>query len=78
MTLTVEDEGPGISPKELPFLFEPYRRAHAPRQSGLSTGLGLSFCRQALSRMGGEIQAEAASRGGAKFLIRLPAAMQGS
>lgn len=75
VALSVEDEGPGIPPEELPLLFDRYHQARARREGKLKgTGLGLSFCRQALGAMGGGIRAEAAPGGGARFVVRLPAA----
>ncbi len=72
--LVVEDQGQGISPKDLPRLFQRFYRAGDEMTRGVpGTGLGLFLTREIILRHGGTIQA--ASRGvglGSTFTIRLP------
>jgi signal transduction histidine kinase/ActR/RegA family two-component response regulator len=72
--LTVEDSGPGIDPRFLPYVFEPFRQADgtASREHG-GLGLGLAIAKQLVELHGGTI--EARSRGtmaGAAFEVALP------
>ena len=67
-TLTVSDSGPGITPKAMPRLFEPF---YSTRAGGL--GLGLSLCETLVSNMGGTLTAANQVRHGAIFTLTLPA-----
>jgi PAS domain S-box-containing protein len=72
--VVIRDNGPGISPEFLPFVFEPFRQAGAgfDRAHG-GLGLGLAISRQLVELHGGTIQAASAGLGlGAAFTIRLP------
>jgi len=54
VTLTVEDEGPGIDPRHLPHIFDRFYKAEASRPSG-GSGLGLSIAKAIVERHGGSI-----------------------
>jgi len=64
-----KDTGPGISPKILPHLFEPFMTT---KSSGL--GLGLSISYGIVQRHGGRIEVENSDQGGAVFTVWLPMA----
>ena len=73
--LSIADTGPGIAPEELPHLFDRFHQARARRAGKLQgTGLGLTFCREALKVMGGTIAVASRPSEGTEFLIRLPLA----
>ncbi|MFF3993905.1 sensor histidine kinase [Streptomyces cyaneofuscatus] len=65
--VTVEDAGPGLPPEVAGALFDRFRSG-----SG-STGLGLSIASWVAHAHGGSLRAEAGRRGGARFVLRLPA-----
>jgi PAS domain S-box-containing protein len=65
-----QDDGPGISPENLPHVFDPF---FTTRRPGRGTGLGLSICKTVLREHGGNIEAASAPGGGAVFTITLPA-----
>lgn|SRR5574341_738426 len=68
----VQDNGPGIPPSEHKRIFEKFARIKGKeRTSGL--GIGLAFCRMAVSAHGGSIWVESDEGKGAKFLFNLPA-----
>ena len=70
---SVADDGPGIPPSEAERIFDPFvtlERTDARR----THGLGLAYCRAALSAMGGTI-ALAPSSSGAMFVVQVPAAL---
>lgn len=69
--IEVSDNGPGIPPGDLAQVFDPFFTTKEP---GRGTGLGLSICARLVESMGGRIDAENAPMGGARFIIRLPAA----
>lgn len=71
VTISVEDEGPGIVPDEVQKLFEKfYRGRNLTTERGL--GLGLAICRSVIKAHGGTIWAENRSHGGAAFRFTLP------
>ena len=56
ITLTIEDEGPGIPPADLEKVFEPFRRLETSRNRETGgTGLGLPIARNILRAMGGDV-----------------------
>ncbi len=71
--LTVRDDGPGVDPVDLPFVFDRFYRAPAARGVP-GAGLGLALCRALVEAQGGTISAGEAPEGGASFTVLLPAA----
>jgi len=67
--ISVADTGPGIPPEYIDRLFEPY---FTTKEGG--TGLGLALARRVITEHRGEIRAENAPGGGARFVIALPLA----
>ncbi len=73
VAITVEDNGPGVDPEFLPFVFDRFRQADSSstrRQGGL--GLGLAIVRHLVELHGGTAQAQNRAGGGAIFTIQLP------
>ena len=71
--LTVDDDGPGIEPDDLPHVFERlYVARDRPQRRENSSGLGLAIVRELVVGMGGEVAAGAAPKGGARLSCRLP------
>lgn len=70
----VSDDGEGIDPTFLPYVFDRFRQADPSstrRHGGL--GLGLSICKQLIELHGGSISAQSAGKGlGATFRVTLP------
>jgi two-component system sensor histidine kinase MprB len=69
--LTVDDQGPGIAPEDLPHVFERFYRAKESR-SMPGSGLGLSIVRQVVERHAGTVSAERRPEGGTRFTVVLP------
>jgi signal transduction histidine kinase len=71
---TVTDDGSGIPPDFLPFVFDQYRQSEDPstRHHG-GLGLGLAIAERIIRLHSGKIEAESSGTGkGAKFTISLP------
>jgi signal transduction histidine kinase len=69
----VTDTGAGISPEELPLLFEKFTQTTSGRLSSTQgTGLGLVICRHLVEAHGGRIWAESELGKGSRFAFRLP------
>jgi two-component system sensor histidine kinase ChvG len=87
--IAVEDEGPGIPQENLERVFERFYTDRPQENFGQNSGLGLNISRQIVVAHGGRLYAEnrpprgaghgkgdapAGTSGGARFVIRLPAA----
>ena len=73
LVLTVRDRGPGISPIDLPRLFERFYRGADARTRASGTGMGLAIARGLLAAEQGRLWAENAPDGGAEFTVAVPA-----
>jgi signal transduction histidine kinase len=67
-----QDDGPGISPDDLPKLFQPF---YTTRASG--TGLGLALIHRIMETHGGSVQVSSLPGAGATFRLLFPAKPQG-
>ena len=72
LSLTVNDNGPGLPPEDLPFIFDRFWRKDKSRArvSG-GTGLGLAIARQLVEAQGGHISARNLLEGGLQIMIGL-------
>ncbi|MGH7740745.1 MAG: HD domain-containing phosphohydrolase [Candidatus Eiseniibacteriota bacterium] len=70
---TVQDDGPGIPPEDLPRIFERFFRARQPGQQDVEgTGLGLAISRGIVELHGGRIWAQNLEPHGTRFCFSLP------
>ncbi|HME71217.1 MAG TPA: sensor histidine kinase, partial [Myxococcota bacterium] len=69
VAVRVADQGPGISDRDLPRVFEPF---YTTRRPSSNLGLGLSLCWELARRHGGRLDAENRPEGGAVFTLWLP------
>lgn len=69
--LSFRDDGVGISPENLPKIFDPFFSQRAG--GGQGTGLGLTICRTIVEDMGGQIIVRSYPGGGTRFTVSLPA-----
>jgi len=73
LTISVVDNGPGISPEQHEDIFEEFHQgfcedgSHPP-----GTGLGLAICQRIVARLGGRIWVESTPGHGATFRFTLP------
>jgi two-component system, sensor histidine kinase FlrB len=67
VVIIVTDTGPGISPENLPRIFDPGFSTRAG-----SPGLGLAVCRKIVEQHGGTITASSRRSGGAVFTLKFP------
>ncbi|HSS77006.1 MAG TPA: MEDS domain-containing protein [Thermoanaerobaculia bacterium] len=76
--LTVSDNGAGIAPEELPYLFEVFSQAdhQSLDRSRGGLGVGLAVVKALVEMHGGEVEAHSEGPGkGAELAIRLPVAI---
>jgi signal transduction histidine kinase len=72
VSISVEDNGPGLDEAQLARLFESF---FTTKSGGM--GMGLPICRSIIEAHGGTISARNRKDGGASFLVTLKAASQG-
>jgi CheY-like chemotaxis protein len=72
--IRVADNGDGISPEFLPYVFDRFRQAAgAATRAHSGLGLGLAIVRHLVEAHGGTVRATSGGRGqGATFFVRLP------
>lgn len=71
--LSVQDSGQGISPADLPHLFERFYRGRNASQLNIpGTGLGLSIVKEIVELHGGHIEIESHEGEGSTFTVWLP------
>lgn len=71
VTLTVDDEGPGIAPRDRERMFERFERLSHPGSTATGAGIGLSVVRSLAERHGGWARIEASPRGGTRVVVHL-------
>nr|WP_206412921.1 ATP-binding protein [Nitratireductor soli] len=73
LTITVDDDGPGIPPDMREDVFKPFVRLDEARnQDESGTGLGLSIARDIARGHGGDVTLEESPLGGLRAVIRVP------
>lgn len=73
VTLSVRDSGPGISPDDLPYVWDRYYKIDkAHRRAAVGTGLGLSIVRGVMDLHRGRYGVESEPGRGSRFWVSLP------
>jgi len=74
LTVTIDDDGPGIAADKREEVFKPFLRLDEARNLDASgTGLGLSIARDIARSHGGDISLEDSPLGGLRAVIKVPA-----
>jgi signal transduction histidine kinase len=68
----VSDEGMGIRPEDIPFVFEPFQRVRISDQKIPGIGLGLSVARRIVEAHSGHIEVKSQPRVGTTFSVYVP------
>ena len=71
--VSVRDSGPGIDPRDIEHIFDPFYRSRGA--NGAGSGLGLALSREIVRRHGGVIEATNRAGGGCEIQVRLPLAI---
>ncbi len=75
ISIAIANQGPGVSPKDLEMIFEPFYRADKKRSRELgSSGLGLAISARIMEEHQGSIRAKSVPGGETVFTICFPAA----
>jgi signal transduction histidine kinase/ActR/RegA family two-component response regulator len=70
-TVTVRDNGIGVSKEFLSHIFEPFAQEKRQGYDSVGTGLGLSIVRQLVELMGGTVEVQSEMNAGTTFVVRL-------
>ncbi len=70
--ITVGDRGPGIAPKDLPHIFEPFYRGQSVAATTSGAGLGLCLVERNLRALSGSVTVQSAPGDGTSFTLHLP------
>ena len=71
--VTVVDDGPGIAPEDLPFVFQEFYRGPRPdRHKNRGLGLGLPSAKHLMELQGGSIEILSEHKEGTRVVLRLP------
>jgi signal transduction histidine kinase len=68
----IQDSGPGIPPRQLNAIFEPFRQVRQPGRYIEGPGLGLSISRRLAGLMGAALHVESQPGQGSRFWLDLP------
>jgi signal transduction histidine kinase len=74
VVITVDDHGTGVPAPERDRIFERFATGGQARGSSFGTGLGLALVAETAAAHGGAVWCTDAPDGGARFVVRLPAA----
>ena len=74
LRLSVEDQGPGIKPEDLPHVFERFFQGTTPGKKAGGAGLGLAIAQSIVTGHRGQIGVESQPGQGARFWFTLPRA----
>lgn len=73
LKITIKDTGIGISPQDLPFIFDRFYRGEKSRSRDYGgAGLGLSICKHIIEAHGGKIYVESMMDKGSVFSFTIP------
>ncbi|MCC2610649.1 ATP-binding protein [Neorhizobium petrolearium] len=74
LTLTLDDDGPGVPPEAREDVFKPFYRLDEARNLNASgTGLGLAIARDIARAHGGNVTLAESPQGGLRAVVRIPA-----
>jgi two-component system sensor histidine kinase BaeS len=73
ITVTVDDDGPGIAPGDLPHVFERLYTSRTAAGRVVGTGIGLAIVHELAAAMGGEARVEPDGDVGTRFVVVFPA-----
>jgi signal transduction histidine kinase len=74
--IEVRDTGSGISPEDLPFVFDRFWRGDKSRTGRANSGLGLAIVKQLIQSHSGTIEVQSRPSEGTTFIIELPLSQQ--
>jgi two-component system, OmpR family, phosphate regulon sensor histidine kinase PhoR len=71
IAISIKDNGFGISPEKLPFIFDKYSRAHTDNAKINGYGIGLNYVKTIVEKHKGEVNVKSEVDVGSEFMVRL-------
>jgi len=71
IAISIKDNGFGISPQKLPFIFDKYSRAHIDDAKINGYGIGLNYVKTIVEKHEGEVTVQSEVGVGSEFIVRL-------
>lgn len=68
--IKIQDDGPGIDPRDLPFIFQRFYKGKGAGEE--SSGIGLAMAKAVVEAQGGTLKASNIQKGGACFTVQIP------
>lgn len=78
LIIEVRDNGAGIPQEDLPFIFERFYQVSDTQNMAGGTGIGLAYCKELVSLLGGSIAVESELGEGTIFTVCLPISNEAS
>ena len=72
VTISVQDNGPGVAPDQQALIFDRFRQGGDAANRPQGTGLGLPISRQIVEHLGGRLWIESKPGQGSSFIFQLP------
>lgn len=72
LCLIVKDQGKGIAPKNIPFIFDRFFQEDKSRGIDMGTGLGLSIVKKVVENNQGTIEVHSVLDKGTEFIVNIP------
>lgn len=72
VVVCVSDRGPGIDPRDLPYVFDRFYRSDEAAKTTKGTGLGLYLCREIIRAHDGKIWVDETYKEGSRICFSLP------
>ena len=70
----IDDEGPGVPIRDRALIWKRFRRLERDQRAAIAgTGIGLTVVSDLVTRLGGTVRVGDGERGGARFIVELPA-----
>ncbi len=72
VVISVKDSGPGISARDIPYLFKRFGKLYRPSEETHCNGIGLVIVKHIIDQHNGDIAVESQLGEGSTFIVRIP------
>jgi signal transduction histidine kinase len=72
VVISIQDSGPGISARDIPFLFKRFGKFYRPGDETQGSGVGLSIVKHIIDQHNGDIAVQSQVGKGSTFIARIP------
>ena len=72
VVISIRDTGPGIPPRDIPFLFQRFGKQYRPSEEAQNGGIGLAIAKKIIDQHSGDISVQSSMGIGSTFTVRIP------